>query len=289
MTMDSAAAASSARGRSSTTVSTLFALLHQAEALGPAAKLFVRRRGGQTIGAIRLHAGRLVGLSGLGDHPSLFERLRARFPQSAPQLVRLWAEPGRGDAWDDALFAAGVADPAELRAGLLLQAAEELDALALQLGRDRPELLVISTEEPPRTQFAGFTALEVYLEFARGHDGMPEDSAHRLFRRPPAQAAAALLLLRPLDGTSLPVPLGGHGLDGASIHDVLPICLAAKALRLPPAPPQAGLPPEPTCLPLGEEGWVCIVGEHRLLALRASDPAAVERMLQEFRSPKHGG
>lgn len=277
MTMDSAAAASSARGRSSTTLSTLFALLHQAESFGPAAKIFIRRRGGQTIGAIRLHEGRLVGLSGLGDHPSLLERLRGRFPQSAAQLERLWSDPRRGDAWDDALFAAGLADPAELRDCLLQQAAEELDALALQLGRDRPDLLRISTDEPPRTHFTGFTTLETLLEFARGHDGMPEDSALRHFRRPPIRTAAAILLLRPYDGVSLPVPLEVRGLDGASIGDILPICQSIKELQL---------PPEPASLPLSEPGWICIVGEHRLLALRASEPAEVEALLREFRSPK---
>lgn len=278
---DAGAVSGTADRRPTDAINALFGMLHQIERFGPTAKVLVRRRGGQIVGTFRLVEGRLCRIAGLGDHRPLTERLQDALTPADDDTAFPPVGLLRRGSWDEALFEVRPDEQAVLRHLLRRQLADEALALAELTGRDRPDLVRISLSESTRRHFPGSTPLEVFLEVARGLDVQPEDAASEFFRRCESHASAAVLLLRPQEGGTVPIPVALRGFERAGLNDVLPLCVGTLEMCRPTQLAQVGMEPDEVSIPPvpGQACWVCVSGESRLAAVRFASFADLSRVL----------
>jgi len=127
-----------------------------------------------------------------------------------------------------------------------------------------------------------FTKVEILLAVAHNLDRLPADSPRRLFTRFCDLCDAALLFIRAPRPQHLPLPLRCHGIGLNSLSQLLRWCESLRNLLDSAEWQRLRMSPEVTWLGGPLTGWLCVSGQYRIAAFRASSPQLQSQMLSSI-------
>jgi len=115
-----------------------------------------------------------------------------------------------------------------------------------------------------------FGPLQIFLAALASTDDAPTDTARRIFERFVEAGDAALLLTQSREPGGLPFPVAAHGLEEATLAEVIAIARSAREMCSPPMLTRASIAPRFVVMRGVGVTWVCVTGESRLTLVRTS-------------------
>jgi len=243
-------------------------MLGRIEQDGLTGLVHVRGADGEPIGHIMATEGRLCFAAPAEGHRPIGEWLAQEDPSFRERVDRaVHLARSRKVRLCEALLAEQEADLPILRAALRAQTARALLAIAEHCPDAGPQLDL----QPARADYdprLTFSALDVLLATSSAADSAPRDRAQQLFEEYVETSDAALLLRRPSDPNSLPLPLAARGLEEATLQEVICLSRSAAEMSAPRGLQAAGLVPRVTVFAGRDAVWVCALGEYRVALIR---------------------
>ncbi|MEK6238206.1 MAG: hypothetical protein N2C14_26120 [Planctomycetales bacterium] len=263
-------------------VNRLFSLLQSIEAIGSTGTIAVRRRGGTTIGVVRLVEGQVYRVAGRNSFRELCEAWAAEGPEIAADAKKIAqdAVARSEDPWD-CLLAEDLVPPERVTELFHGHVSQQMRGMARGSHADHV-VRVLSRADCEPAGDLNCSPLDVFLHAARALDTAGSDEITELYQHSYSIAQFALLLAPSSDASLLPLPVACHGLPDISLRDLVTVCRGAQDACRPPGFKSTPLEAEYIITASEESGWFNLSGESHLLMLKLESRYDVVHILSKY-------